>query len=56
MNERPRREARRIAPDGVSLFASLGNRADLTETDLLRAVMDDDETRVVVAYLEGVAD
>lgn len=40
---------------GFSLFASLGNQADLTETDLLRAVMDDDETRVVVAYLEGVA-
>ncbi len=41
---------------GFSLFASLGNQADLTETDLLRAVRDDDETRVVVAYLEGVAD
>lgn len=41
---------------GFSLFASLGNQADLTETDLLRAVMDDDETRVVAAYLEGVAD
>ncbi|HEY3187365.1 MAG TPA: acetate--CoA ligase family protein, partial [Solirubrobacteraceae bacterium] len=32
------------------------NQADLTETDLLRAVRDDDETRVVVAYLEGVVD
>ncbi len=41
---------------GFSLFASLGNQADLTETDLLRAVIDDAETRVVVAYLEGVAD
>jgi acetyltransferase len=41
---------------GFSLFASLGNQADLTETDLLRAVMDDDETHVVAAYLEGVAD
>jgi acetyltransferase len=41
---------------GFSLFASLGNQADLTETDLLRAVRDDAETRVVVAYLEGVAD
>ncbi len=41
---------------GFSLFASLGNQADLTETDLLRAVHDDDESRVVAAYLEGVAD
>jgi acetyltransferase len=41
---------------GFSLFASLGNQADLTETDLLRAVIEDDQTRVVAAYLEGVAD
>ena len=41
---------------GFSLFASLGNQADLTETDLLRAVIDDGETSVVAAYLEGVAD
>jgi acetyl coenzyme A synthetase (ADP forming)-like protein len=41
---------------GFSLFASLGNQADLTETDLLRAVIEDDDTRVVAAYLEGVAD
>ena len=40
---------------GFSLFASLGNQADLTETDVLRALIDDDETRVVAAYLEGVA-
>jgi acetyltransferase len=41
---------------GFSLFASLGNQADLTETDLLRALIDDAETRVVAAYLEGVTD
>jgi acetyltransferase len=41
---------------GFSLFASLGNQADVTETDVLRAVADDPETRVIVAYLEGVAD
>ena len=41
---------------GFSLFASLGNQADLTETDVFRALLDDDETRVVAAYLEGVAD
>jgi acetyltransferase len=41
---------------GFSLFASLGNQADLTESDMLAAVADDPETRVVVAYIEGVAD
>jgi acetate---CoA ligase (ADP-forming) len=41
---------------GFSLFASLGNQADLDETELLRAVAEDAESRVVVAYLEGVAD
>jgi acetyltransferase len=45
--------ARRL---GFSLFASLGNQADLTETDLLAAVADDPATRVIAAYLEGVAD
>jgi acetyltransferase len=41
---------------GFSLFASLGNQADLNESDLLAAVAEDAETRVVAAYLEGVAD
>jgi acyl-CoA synthetase (NDP forming) len=41
---------------GFSLFASLGNQADLNESDLLTAVGADAETRVVVAYMEGVAD
>jgi acetyltransferase len=41
---------------GFSLFASLGNQADLTETDVLQGVIDDPESRVIVAYLEGVAD
>ncbi|MBI4636653.1 MAG: acetate--CoA ligase family protein [Candidatus Rokubacteria bacterium] len=41
---------------GFSLFASLGNQADVTETDVLRAAADDGETRVIVLYLEGVAD
>ncbi|HSE93926.1 MAG TPA: acetate--CoA ligase family protein [Methylomirabilota bacterium] len=41
---------------GFSLFASLGNQADVTETDVLRAVAADPETGVVIAYLEGVAD
>jgi acetyltransferase len=41
---------------GFSLFASLGNQADLTEADVLEAVTADAETRVVAAYIEGVAD
>jgi acetyl coenzyme A synthetase (ADP forming)-like protein len=41
---------------GFSLFASLGNQADLNETDLLRAAASDPETGVIAAYLEGVAD
>jgi acetyltransferase len=45
--------ARRL---GFSLFATLGNQADLTEADVLEASAADPETRVIVAYLEGVAD
>jgi acetyltransferase len=41
---------------GLAHFVSLGNRADISETDLLEAWCDDSETRVVVAYLESVAD
>jgi acetate---CoA ligase (ADP-forming) len=41
---------------GFSLFASLGNQVDLNESDLLDAVAADAETRVVVGYVEGVAD
>jgi acetate---CoA ligase (ADP-forming) len=41
---------------GFSLFASLGNQADLNESDLLAAVAADAETRVIACYLEGVAD
>jgi acetate---CoA ligase (ADP-forming) len=41
---------------GFSFFASLGNQADLNESDLLAAAAEDEETRVIAAYLEGVAD
>jgi acetyltransferase len=41
---------------GFSLLASLGNQADVDETDLLGALADDADTRVVLGYLEGVAD
>jgi acetyltransferase len=45
--------ARRL---GFSFFATLGNQADLTESDVLEAAADDPETQVIVAYLEGLAD
>ena len=41
---------------GFSLFASLGNQADITESDVLGAMTCDDETRVIVGYIEGVAE
>lgn len=41
---------------GFSLFASLGNQADVNESDLLDAAAADPETRVIACYLEGVAD
>jgi acetyl coenzyme A synthetase (ADP forming)-like protein len=45
--------ARRL---GFSFFATLGNQADLTESDILEAAATDGETRVIVLYLEGLAD
>jgi acetyltransferase len=41
---------------GFSLLASLGNQADVDETDLLAALADDADTRVILGYLEGVAE
>jgi acetate---CoA ligase (ADP-forming) len=41
---------------GFSLLASLGNQADVDETAVIEALADDPETRVILAYLEGVAD
>jgi acetyltransferase len=43
-------------PVGFSLFASLGNQADVSETDVIAALAEDPETRVILGYLEGVAD
>jgi acetyl coenzyme A synthetase (ADP forming)-like protein len=41
---------------GFSRFVSLGNKGDLNEVDFVRAWKDDTNTRVVMAYLEGVVD
>lgn len=39
---------------GIGKLMSIGNKADVDETDLLRALADDDETKVIVAYLESI--
>jgi acetate---CoA ligase (ADP-forming) len=41
---------------GFSRLISLGNQIDVNETDVLAAVAEDDETRVIVMYLESVSD
>ncbi len=41
---------------GVSSFASLGNRADITANDLLEFWERDERTRVVLAYIESFSD
>ena len=41
---------------GFSRFVSLGNEADVTETDLLEFLGRDPHTRVIAAYLEGIRD
>ncbi len=41
---------------GLSRLVSLGNQADITETDVLGPVADDHFTRVLTLYLEGVND
>jgi len=41
---------------GLANFVSLGNKADISEVDLVRAWAEDPQTRVVAAYLEAVGD
>ena len=41
---------------GFSKFASLGNKADVSETDLLEAWGDDPASRVILIYVEGLPD
>jgi len=40
---------------GFSRFVSFGNKADLNETDLLKALAADPETRVILMYIEDVS-
>lgn len=41
---------------GFSKVFNLGNKADITEIDLLEALADDPDTRVIVLYVEELAD
>jgi acetyl coenzyme A synthetase (ADP forming)-like protein len=41
---------------GFSKFISFGNKADISEIDLLYYLMNDDETKVILMYLEEVSD
>ncbi len=39
---------------GISKFVSLGNKADIDEADLLEYLVEDEDTRVITMYIEGV--
>ena len=41
---------------GLSKFVSLGNKADVCETDLLRAWAKDPTSNVILSYMEGLPD
>lgn len=48
----------RALPDeiGFSKFISMGNKADITDTDIMLALSEDEETKVILGYIEGVSD
>jgi acetate---CoA ligase (ADP-forming) len=46
----------RLEGIGFSRLVSLGNQADVTETEMLSALADDPHTRVITAYVEGLKD
>ena len=41
---------------GLSKFVSMGNKADITENDLLKGLKDDPQTDVILLYLEDLSD
>lgn len=41
---------------GFSNFSSLGNEADVTESDMIEYLSEDDHTRVIAAYVEMIKD
>ncbi|MCM8772613.1 MAG: acetate--CoA ligase [Candidatus Omnitrophica bacterium] len=41
---------------GLSKFVSFGNKADVNEIDLIEELKDDEDTNVILLYLEGVSE
>ena len=41
---------------GVAKSVSIGNKADITEVDVLAALAHDEDTKVIVGYLEDISD
>jgi acetyltransferase len=41
---------------GFSKLVSFGNKADIDELDIMMALADDDETKVIAGYLESITD
>lgn len=41
---------------GLSSIVSVGNKSDITETDLLAYLENDEATRIIMMYMEGVKD
>jgi len=46
----------RAAGVGFSRIVSLGNQADVTETEMMDVVGSDSQTKVITAYAEGISD
>jgi acetyl coenzyme A synthetase (ADP forming)-like protein len=40
---------------GFSKFISMGNKADISDTDIMLALAEDDNTKVILGYIEGVS-
>ena len=48
----------RALPDeiGFSKFISMGNKADISDTDIMIALAEDENTKVILGYIEGIRD
>lgn len=48
----------RALPDeiGFSKFISMGNKADISDTEIMLALSEDDNTKVILGYIEGLND
>ncbi|MEW6213820.1 MAG: acetate--CoA ligase alpha subunit [Nitrospirota bacterium] len=41
---------------GFSKFISMGNKADISDEEIMQALAEDDNTKVILGYIEGVSD